>query len=133
MQNVGTLSNSKKILIVDDDPNIVQMLKRALEYRGYLVLIAMDGEEALRKTEQEVPDLILLDLRLPRLPGEEVCKKIRSNDNIKNIPIIILTGKNDDADRIIGRVIGATYYMNKPCNIIDLLNITNAIFATENL
>jgi len=124
-------SNSKKILIVDDDPAIVESLKHILERRGCRTCVAMDGEAALQKIEQETIDLVLLDLELPKLPGEEVCKKIRKNEKMKNIPIIMVSGKNTDTDRIIGRVIGADYYVTKPFDVMELLEIISEAFVKK--
>lgn len=113
----------KKILIVDDEPEIVEVLRRFLERKGYEVSVAMDGEEALKKTRQDLPDFIILDLNLPKLSGEQVCREIRAVESTKRIPIVMLTGKSSDADRVIGRVIGADRYLTKPFEINNLLKI----------
>jgi DNA-binding response OmpR family regulator len=117
----------KKILIVDDEPEIVEVLRRFLERKGYEVLIAMDGEIALQRTKQDLPDLLILDLNLPKLSGEQVCREIRANELTKKIPIVMLTGKSSDADKVIGRVIGADRYLTKPFEIDSLLKVINGI------
>jgi len=113
-------SGSKKILVVDDDREILGILKRLLELKGYQVFMACDGEEALQKIGIEAPDLVILDLGLPKLSGETVCRQLRADEKTQCLPIIMLTGKCGDADKIIGKVIGANYYMTKPCNITQL-------------
>ncbi|MBI5873479.1 MAG: response regulator [Candidatus Omnitrophica bacterium] len=125
----STLSAFKKILIVDDDQGIVEILKRLFERKGYKICIATNGKEALERIEDETPDLIILDLVLPLIPGEEVCKKIRRNEKFKDIPIIMLTGKCEDTDRIIGKVIGANYYLTKPCNMTELSLTVDSAFG----
>jgi len=121
------LHMKKKILIVDDEPEIVEVLRRFLERKGYEVLIAMDGEIALQRTKQDLPDLLILDLNLPKLSGEQVCREIRANELTKKIPIVMLTGKSSDADKVIGRVIGADRYLTKPFEIDSLLKVINGI------
>lgn len=122
-----TSSHTKKVLLVDDNPDVIRLLKRALEKENYLISIAMDGEEALQKTTLDPPDLVILDLELPKLPGEEVCRAIRKNEKLGHVRIIILTGKTGDVDRIIGRVIGADCYLTKPFKLEELVK-TVALF-----
>ena len=105
---------AKKILVVDDDAQLVGLIQIRLEANDYEVITAYDGREALEKIRGQMPDLIILDLVLPRLPGEEVCREVRKGEKTKDIPIIMLTGKSSDTDRVIGRVIGADYYISKP-------------------
>ena len=110
---MGT-EDKKTILVIDDEVNLAKLLKINLEDKGYSVLIANDGEEGLRKAKEGTADLIILDLKLPKLPGEELCKEIRKDDKIKDTPIIMLTAKDLDVDRVIGRVVGADRYLTKP-------------------
>jgi len=105
---------AKKILVIDDDIQLVSLIQIRLEANGYEVITAYDGREALEKIRGQMPDLIILDLILPRLPGEEVCREVRKDEKTKGIPIIMLTGKTSDTDRVVGRVIGADYYIPKP-------------------
>ncbi|MBU1121272.1 MAG: response regulator [Candidatus Omnitrophica bacterium] len=116
------MENKKKILIVDDEPDIVMTLTLLLEQEGYIVSGASSGEEALDKVNVLMPDLVILDLRLPSLPGEEVCRRIRKDEDIAEIPIIMLTAKDLDVDRVVGRVIGANFYITKPFELDILLN-----------
>ncbi|MFH1478152.1 MAG: response regulator [Candidatus Omnitrophota bacterium] len=114
--------NKKKILMIEDEKDLLMLIKMNLESSGrYEVFAAHDGEEGLSKARSIHPDIIILDLNLPKLPGEEVCRQIRKDDETKNIPIIMATGKSMEADKIIGRVIGANAYITKPFQIDELL------------
>lgn len=104
----------KKILIVEDEVDLCKFMKMRFEREGFAVVIANDGIEGFNKAKQERPDIVILDLMLPNLPGEEVCKKIRRDAFISDTPIIMLTAKGADVDRVIGRVIGADLYVVKP-------------------
>ena len=114
--------DKKKILVVDDEVGFIEVLKLRLEANGYEVVTAFDGEEALEKIKSENPDVVILDIMLPKLNGEEVCKNIRSDPVFSKTPVIMLTGKNTDVDRIVGRVIGADIYITKPFDSEQLLN-----------
>lgn len=107
----------KKLLIVDDEPLIVKGLRYALEQEDYSIVTAYDGKEALEMFEKENPDLILLDVMLPRVDGLEVCRIIRETSDV---PIIMLTAKGEDMDKILGLEYGADDYMTKPFNILEV-------------
>lgn len=124
-----TACGCKKILIVEDNLLIAGMLKESLESEGFLARVSPDGLDALFQIERERPDVLLLDLELPRLSGAEVCKKIRRNDT--SILIIMVTGRTSEADRIIGRVIGADHYLTKPFDFKALLKIINRHFSGQ--
>jgi DNA-binding response OmpR family regulator len=133
VQEAAVVSMAKKILIVNDELDVLSALKSSLERKkNFKVCVACDGEETLQKVEKESPDLIILDLGLLKLPGVEVCKKIRKNEKAERVPIIVLTGKTGDVDRIICRVIGVNYYMTKPFDLEKLLRIINDIFGIKN-
>ncbi len=100
------------ILVVDDEKNIVRVLKAYLEREGYGVLTAYDGEEALRLARLEAPDLVILDLMLPALSGEEVCRSLRRDGS--RVPVIILTAKSRLDEKLYGLAIGADDYIVKP-------------------
>jgi len=102
-----------KILLVDDEPDIVEFLKYNLEQNGYDVIVGHDGLQALQKLTQN-PDLIILDIMMPHLDGYEVYKKIRENNNSKDIPIIFLTAKSGETDEIKGLDLGASDFIQKP-------------------
>lgn len=116
---------AKKILLIEDEVDIVRILEFRLKRSGFEVSVATDGEAGLRRAREEQPDLIILNLLLPKLPGEEVCRQVRQDENINKVPIIMLTAKKDDVDRIVGRVIGANFYMTKPFDLTLLLEKIN--------
>lgn len=111
----------KKILIVEDDKDILRTLQIRLEMDGFEVITAADGYEGIFKARTSGANLLILDLKLPGLPGEEICKELRKEEKYKDLPIIMLTAKDKDADRVIGKVIGADYYMGKPFEMDELL------------
>lgn len=112
----------KRILIVDDEVDLCKTLRFRLSKWGYDVSMAHEGQSALSMIKQSEPDLIILDLGLPKISGEELCKIIREDDKTDHIPIIMLTAKDSDADRVIGKVIGANYYFTKPFQVLELKN-----------
>ncbi|ANB62247.1 response regulator transcription factor [Anoxybacteroides amylolyticum] len=103
---------SKKVLIVDDEPSIVTLLEYNLKQAGFEVITASDGEEGLQKAILEQPDLIILDLMLPKIDGIEVCKQLRQQKIM--VPILMLTAKDDEFDKVLGLELGADDYMTKP-------------------
>lgn len=111
------------IFVVEDNSDISRAVSFRLRKEGYQVSTFQDGQIALTSVLKEIPDLLILDLMLPGLPGEEVCKTIREHEDakIQKIPIIMLTAKNSQADGIVGRVIGANFYMTKPFSMDSLL------------
>ncbi|ANZ33168.1 response regulator transcription factor [Staphylococcus carnosus] len=116
---------SQKILVVDDEQSIVTLLKYNLETAGYIVEVAYDGEEALQKLDAVQPDLVVLDVMLPKLDGIEVCKTIRSDKNL--VPILMLTAKDDEFDRVLGLELGADDYMTKPFSPREVVARVKAI------
>ena len=108
---------AKRILLVDDEPLIIKGLKYTLEQEGYETLAAYDGEEALEVFFANTVDLVLLDVMLPKLDGIQVCQRIRESSNV---PIIMLTAKGEDMDKILGLEYGADDYMTKPFNILEV-------------
>ena len=117
-----------KLLIVDDEKLLVKGLKFNFEQDGYEVVTAMDGEEAVRLAKDKSIDLIVLDLMLPKMDGLEVCQKVRETSNV---PIIMLTAKSDDIDKIMGLDYGADDYMTKPFNILELKARVKAILRRK--
>jgi len=109
---------SAKILIVDDEPPIIDMLSYNLKRGNYEVVIAWDGEEALLQARKEQPDLIILDLMLPKLDGLEVCRALRRE---REVPIIMLTARDDEIDRVVGLELGADDYVVKPFSMRELM------------
>lgn len=118
-----------KILVVDDEKLLVKGIKFNLEQDGYMVETAFDGEEAVRLAHDDSIDLILLDLMLPKMDGLSVCRSIRA---FSNVPIIMLTAKNDDIDKILGLEYGADDYITKPFNIREVTARIKAILRRVN-
>jgi two-component system, OmpR family, alkaline phosphatase synthesis response regulator PhoP len=110
-----------KILIVDDEKDIVELLSYNLEKEGFSTIKAYDGEAALGLVRSVKPDLMILDLMLPKMNGLDVCKAIRRNPDMANLPIIMLTAKGDEVDKIIGLEIGADDYVTKPFSVKELI------------
>ena len=110
-----------KILVVEDEPNQVELIEFNLNSEGYEVVVARDGEEALNLAEEENPDLILLDWMLPKVSGIEVCRQLRRSKMTREIPIVMLTARSEESDKIRGLDIGADDYITKPYSIKELL------------
>ncbi len=111
---------SKRILIADDEPNIVVSLEFLMKREGFDVAVAVDGEAALESMAVEMPDLILLDVMLPKKDGFEVCQQIRANPDWQAVKIIMLTAKGRDTEIAKGLGLGADAYITKPFSIKDL-------------
>ena len=112
---------SKTVLIVDDEEYIVTSLEYVMKSAGYKVVVAYDGAQAIAKTKETAPDLLILDVMMPKLDGFEVCEKIRANPLWKSIRIIMLTAKGRDSEREKGMSLGADAYMTKPFSTRDIL------------
>ena len=108
----------KHILIIEDDPAIIKGLQESLEEEHYKITTAMDGEEGYKKAGGEKPDLILLDLMLPSMNGQEICRKLREDGMA--VPILMLTSKKEEADKILGLEIGADDYITKPFSLREV-------------
>lgn len=112
---------AEKILVVDDEESIVEFIGRALKQNGYSVVKAFNGDDALSMMEEELPDMVILDLMLPLMDGWEVCRRAKSRDKLRNIPILILTARNSTEDVVQGLDLGADDYMRKPFPLDELL------------
>jgi DNA-binding response OmpR family regulator len=110
-----------KILVVDDEPDAVELIKFNLKNAGYEVITAADGDEALKKARAQLPNLILLDLMIPEVDGLEVCKILRRDPRVSGIPIIMLTAKAAEIDRVLGLELGADDYVTKPFSPRELV------------
>lgn len=110
-----------KVLIADDSFESVELLNAVLSEQGYEVIIAFDGEEALVKAQEEKPDLLLLDIMMPKVDGYEVCRRLKADPSTARIPILILTARGDILDRVKGLDLGAEDYFTKPFNIKELV------------
>ena len=120
---MGGVTLQEKILIVDDEKSILDVLTYTLNKEGYLVDRAYDGEEALKKVEDFNPQIIILDLMLPLINGYDVCRKLEG----KNIGVIMLTAKNDIVDKVLGLELGADDYLTKPFSVRELIARVKAI------
>jgi DNA-binding response OmpR family regulator len=105
---------AKKILITEDSPTVLAITKAALEEAGYEAIAAVDGQEALDKARKENPDLIILDLMLPKIDGYKVCRMLKFDEKYKNIPVIIFTARAQEEDKKLGQDVGADAYLTKP-------------------
>ena len=108
------MADKKRILIVEDEAEMVEMIKMRLEAVGYEVLAAYDGPEGLEKAKKEKPDLIILDLMLPKMDGFKVCGLLKKDTRYANIPIVMFTAKAQEEDMVLGREMGADAYITKP-------------------
>ena len=117
-----------KILVVDDEPDALELIDYNLRGAGYQVFTAPNGNRAIELAQRHIPDLIVLDLMLPEIDGLEICKILRRNSETENIPIIMLTAKADEIDRVIGLEVGADDYVTKPFSPRELtLRIKNIL------
>ena len=112
---------AKKILIIEDEKDIAELIKHYLEKDKFETLLASDGEKGLELIRRQNPDVVILDLMLPKIDGIEVCKRIRSDSKVSGVPIIMLTAKGDESDRIIGLELGADDYVTKPFSPKELV------------
>jgi len=103
-----------RILVVDDELDLVSVLRMGLEIQGFEVIDAMDGEEGLRRARQDRPDLMVLDLMLPKMDGYKVCRALKFDERFRNLPIIILSARSGDQDRRLALDMGADLFMTKP-------------------
>ena len=122
---------SKKILVVDDEQSIVTLLQYNLEQAGFKVITASDGEEGITKAVDEGPDLVILDLMLPKVDGIDVCKTLRQRKI--DVPIIMLTAKDEELDKILGLELGADDYMTKPFSPREVIARVKAILRRSSL
>ena len=120
----------KKILAVDDERHIVRLVQVNLERAGYQVVTAFDGKEALEKVEAENPDLVVLDVMMPYMDGFEVLQQLRKNPATRELPVIMLTAKAQDADVFRGWQSGVDCYLTKPFNPMELISFVKRIFKS---
>lgn len=123
----------KRVLVVDDEKNILELVKYNLAQEGYEVSLSTDGEEVLRKVEDIVPDLIILDIMLPGLDGFEVCRCLQKKDVTNKIPIIFLSAKSEVEDKVKGLDLGAADYLTKPFSPRELAARVKTVLRRLNL
>jgi DNA-binding response OmpR family regulator len=119
----------KKILVVDDEVDLVETVRFPLEMEGYHVLVSYNGEDALNQARKENPDLILLDLMLPKLDGYKVCRLLKFDERYKHIPILMLTAKTQEKDKALGLETGADEYITKPFEMDYLMEKVKAYLS----
>jgi two-component system phosphate regulon response regulator PhoB len=115
------------VLVVEDEAALADLLKYNLEKEGYRVSVANDGEEALVVADESAPDLVVLDWMLPKAPGIEVCRRLRARQDTRNTPIVMLTARTEESDRIRGLDVGADDYLTKPFSMNELLARLRAV------
>jgi len=123
----GAGVTGETILVVDDDPNIVELARMYLEREGFRVQAAGDGAKALEMIARQPPALLVLDLMLPKVDGWEVCRRVRAGKAAPDLPIVMLTARDDDVDKIVGLELGADDYVTKPFNPRELVARVKAI------
>jgi len=119
-----------KILVADDEPNIVISLEYLMKREGHEVIVARDGQEALDAIYRERPDLVLLDVMMPRKSGFEVCQTVRADDTLDPVRILMLTAKGRETDIAKGQALGADAYMTKPFSTRELVDRVAALLAS---
>ncbi|ABG85748.1 response regulator transcription factor [Clostridium perfringens] len=123
---------NKKVLIVDDEEHIRELIKFNLKKEGYDIEVAVNGTEALNIIREIKFDLILLDLMLPEIDGLEVCKEIRRNEETSDIPVMMITAKGEEFDKVLGLELGADDYITKPFSIRELMARVKALLRRSN-
>lgn len=113
----------KRILIADDDPVILRLIQVNLELEGYEVITANNGEEAVAQARAEIPDLVILDIMMPRLDGYQACEQLKASDDTRDIPVIFLSAKAQQGDIEKGRSFGVAAYLTKPFDPTELLEV----------
>ncbi len=120
----------RRILVVDDEPVVVKTLSKAIRRQGFDVVSAADGEEALEKVRSTKPDLVILDIQMPKLDGTEVLQRIKGSPETASLPVIMLTAKAGDEDILKGYKYGANYYIPKPFKMDEVLKGIAMIFQS---
>ena len=118
-----------KILVVDDEINITQILEFSIGAEGYEVLTALNGEDAVDRARRELPDLIILDVMMPKIDGYEACRILKANPLTKNIPVILLTAKGREIDKKLGFEVGAADYIVKPFSPNKLIDRIHEVLS----
>ena len=121
-----------KIFIIEDEPSIIQLVQHNLEKNGFLVSSSLNGNDGLKELKKFQPDLLLLDWMLPDLSGIEICKNIRKDNNFKNLPVIMLTAKGEEEDKIKGLDSGVDDYLTKPFSFNELMARIKALLRRSN-
>ena len=131
-EQIDSLPKGKTILVVDDSATVRKLIANKLEKSGHQVICAVDGVEAMALIEQSTPDLVLLDIAMPRMDGYQVCKLIRSHDVAKDVPVVMISGKDGFFDKVRGRMAGTTGYITKPFGPETLMKALETYLVPEN-
>ena len=121
------MSSPPLVLIVDDERDLVRLLEFNLQHAGFETAVAYAGEDALQKVRQRIPDLIVLDLMLPDIPGNEVCRQLKASPRTRHVPVLMLTARTDEVDRVVGFEVGADDFVTKPFSLRELVLRIRAI------
>jgi len=127
----GAVDTSSHVLVVEDEDDIVDLLQYNLSKEGYRVSVARDGVEAMTSTQEDRPDLIILDIMMPRMNGIEFCDAVRKDALLRSIPIMMLTAMSDEEDHVKGLEIGADIYLAKPISVPILISQTKALLRSS--
>jgi two-component system alkaline phosphatase synthesis response regulator PhoP len=123
-------SSRGRVLVVDDEPDLVRVLEFGLRASGYTVESASDGQEGLKKAREIKPDVILLDLMLPKLDGYKVCRLLKFDDRFKHIPIIILSARTQEGDQTLALEMGANRFVTKPYDFAEILGYIETLLKS---
>jgi DNA-binding response OmpR family regulator len=123
--SAGSRQTMRKVLIVEDDDSMAVALRDGFEYEGYEVVVARDGSEGMKMATGEDPDLIILDVMLPKITGLDICKHLRNDGN--EVPIIMLTARGQEVDKVLGLKLGADDYVTKPFSFMELMARVEAV------
>lgn len=130
--NQGQAAQQKlKVLVIDDELNIIEFIKLGLGYEGFQVESAMDGPQGLAAAQRIAPDIVILDLMMPGMDGLEVCRRLRTNPTTQDVPVLMLTAKDEVNDRVTGLNSGADDYLVKPFDFVELLARIKAILRRQ--
>ncbi|HEY6221494.1 MAG TPA: response regulator [Candidatus Eisenbacteria bacterium] len=122
-----------RVLVVDDEPDLVRILQFGLQSAGYVVESASDGQEGLKKAREVRPDIILLDLMLPKLDGYKICRLLKFDERFKQIPIIILSARTQEGDQALALEMGANRFVTKPYNFSEILTHVEELLKAASL
>ena len=122
-----------RILVVDDEPDLIRVLEFGLKASGYTVEVASDGQEGLKKAREIKPDVILLDLMLPKLDGYKVCRLLKFDDRFKHIPIIILSARTQEGDQTLALEMGANRFVTKPYDFAEILGYIETLLKAPSV
>ncbi|PSQ85219.1 MAG: DNA-binding response regulator [Bacteroidetes bacterium QS_3_64_15] len=125
-----TLGTGLTVLIVDDEEDLLSLLEYNLEQEGFEVVLARDGVEAIEQTRAQEPDLIILDIMMPKMDGIEVCEKLRKDAHLRTIPIMMLTARNEEEDKVQGLDVGADIYLGKPVSVSVIVSQAKALLRS---